>query len=47
MFEKMMLHIIPTLNPDGAEIATAGQCTGEHGVTNGQNIDLNKNFPSK
>jgi murein tripeptide amidase MpaA len=31
MFEKMMLHIIPTLNPDGAEIATAGQCTGEHG----------------
>jgi murein tripeptide amidase MpaA len=29
MFEKMMLHIIPTLNPDGAEIATAGQCTGE------------------
>ncbi|XP_071179438.1 carboxypeptidase D-like [Mytilus edulis] len=46
MFDTMELHIVPMLNPDGTRIATAGQCAGQHGVTNGKNIDLNTNFPS-
>ena len=44
------IHFLFTMNPDGFEQATLGNCRGadEHsGRLNGRNVDLNRNFPTK
>ena len=47
--EKLDIHIMPSLNPDGFENATKGVCSGYHigtGRHNGNLVDLNRAFPS-
>jgi carboxypeptidase D len=43
------IHILPTMNPDGFETATLGECSG-HGPNSGRHndhgMDLNRDFPT-
>eukprot|EP00049_Salpingoeca_infusionum_P018539 m.357709 g.357709 ORF g.357709 m.357709 type:complete len:1510 (+) comp17907_c0_seq1:171-4700(+) len=45
------IYILPTMNPDGYEIAKAskrpGQCTSLTGRYNKHSVDLNRNFPDQ
>lgn len=44
------IHIIPSMNPDGYEIANEGDCPGfdnKSGRLNAHGKDLNRNFPSQ
>lgn len=40
-----VVHIMPSLNPDGYDLSTEGDCIGVVGRYNAVNIDLNRNFP--
>ncbi|OWF53104.1 carboxypeptidase D-like isoform X2 [Mizuhopecten yessoensis] len=42
-----VIHIVPSLNPDGATIAVAGDCNGKSGSKNSNDVDLDMNFDSK
>ena len=44
------IHLLITMNPDGFEKASVGDCTrydNMSGRKNGRNVDLNRNFPTK
>ncbi|RWS15754.1 Csa-PI kinase-like protein [Dinothrombium tinctorium] len=45
MLDNTRIHILPSMNPDGFEIATEGECFGGTGRYNARNYDLNRNFP--
>lgn len=50
LLENVRLHILPSLNPDGFEkihedVDIAEDCLGHKGRNNGNNLDLNRNFP--
>nr|AMO02544.1 carboxypeptidase M [Tityus serrulatus] len=36
---------MPSMNPDGFEVAVEGQCSGNQGRYNARGFDLNRNFP--
>lgn len=39
------IHILPSLNPDGFEVASEGLCARGLGRPNANNKDLNRSFP--
>ncbi|XP_064619385.1 carboxypeptidase D-like isoform X2 [Lineus longissimus] len=46
LLDKYRIHVIPMLNPDGAELAVLGNCDGKEGETNANGVDLDTNFPT-
>ncbi|CAL9683911.1 unnamed protein product [Knipowitschia caucasica] len=41
------IHIMPSMNPDGYEVATEGDEQGYDGRNNSNDFDLNRNFPDQ
>ncbi|XP_034081543.1 carboxypeptidase D [Gymnodraco acuticeps] len=41
------IHIMPSMNPDGYEVAIEGDEQGYSGRNNSNNFDLNRNFPDQ
>ncbi|XP_046891555.1 carboxypeptidase D [Hypomesus transpacificus] len=41
------IHIMPSMNPDGYEVAREGDDRGYRGRNNSNNFDLNRNFPDQ
>ncbi|KAM6463145.1 carboxypeptidase D [Liasis olivaceus] len=46
LIEKTRIVIVPSLNPDGREIAQEGDCTSKTGQTNANGKDLDTDFTS-
>ena len=45
LLNSVDIFIMPSMNPDGFELALEGYCTSTKGRSNANNIDLNRNFP--
>ncbi|XP_076035544.1 carboxypeptidase D-like isoform X2 [Oratosquilla oratoria] len=45
LLDNTRIHILPSLNPDGFEVAREGTCQGGQGRYNARGFDLNRNFP--
>ena len=47
IIKNSQIYVVPSLNPDGYERATVGECKGTIGRRNANNVDLNRNFPDQ
>ncbi|XP_067929704.1 carboxypeptidase D-like [Watersipora subatra] len=45
IMDTSRVHILPTMNPDGFQVAEEGACSGTLGRHNMGDIDLNRDFP--
>ena len=44
LIDETDIYIMPSMNPDGFEVAEVGDCQGLQGRANANNVDLNRNF---
>lgn len=47
LINSTRIHMLPSMNPDGYEMAKEGDCESEEGRSNAENFDLNRNFPDR
>ncbi|KAG6443020.1 hypothetical protein O3G_MSEX002659 [Manduca sexta] len=47
MLNNTRIHLMPSMNPDGYEIAREGDYSSSHGRANAHRVDLNRNFPDQ
>lgn len=47
LIDTTRIHILPSMNPDGYEVAQENDSTGLNGRNNANNVDLNRNFPDQ
>ncbi|XP_065187718.1 carboxypeptidase D-like [Sycon ciliatum] len=47
LLSETHVHVLPSLNPDGFEVSTEGDCQGASGRHNANGRDLNQNFPDR
>ncbi|KXJ11300.1 Carboxypeptidase D [Exaiptasia diaphana] len=45
LINSTRIHLLPSMNPDGWDSATEGDCTSVIGRFNANGVDLNRNFP--
>lgn len=45
LLDNTRIHIMPSMNPDGFEVASEGTCQGGQGRYNARGFDLNRNYP--
>lgn len=45
LLKNTRIHIMPSMNPDGYEMSSIGDCFSETGRFNANGYDLNRNFP--
>ncbi|KAL5016709.1 hypothetical protein ScPMuIL_006298 [Solemya velum] len=43
--DTTLVHLLPSLNPDGFDVSEVGECNGVDGRTNQAHSDLNRDFP--
>ncbi|XP_014786221.1 carboxypeptidase D [Octopus bimaculoides] len=44
ILQNSLIHLVPSLNPDGAEKANKTKCDGKDGIKNANNVDLDTDF---
>ena len=47
LVDNTRIHIMPSMNPDGYDVAKVGDVFGVHGRANAHKVDLNRNFPDR
>lgn len=47
LVDTTRIHLMPSMNPDGYELATEGDASSTYGRANTNNVDLNRNFPDQ
>ncbi|KAJ8675417.1 hypothetical protein QAD02_011203 [Eretmocerus hayati] len=47
LVNRVRIHIMPSMNPDGYEISKEGDYNSVLGRANAHNVDLNRNFPDQ
>ena len=45
LMKNSRLHVMPSMNPDGLQRSSVGDCDSVVGRANANNYDLNRNFP--
>lgn len=45
LLDNTYIHLMPSMNPDGFEMSSEGQCMRGRGRENANGFDLNRNFP--
>lgn len=45
LLDNTYIHLMPSMNPDGFEVASEGDCSRGSGRVNANGFDLNRNFP--
>ena len=45
LLENTRIHLMPSMNPDGFEMSSEGECQHGDGRRNANGFDLNRNFP--
>ncbi|KAH1018084.1 hypothetical protein HUJ05_005906 [Dendroctonus ponderosae] len=47
LLDTTRIHLMPSMNPDGYEMAQEGDASSNQGRSNAANVDLNRNFPDQ